>query len=118
MAALLAERGVRLVLLVPGGMALPPLAGEVEVREERRSSEGALRRLHFDQVVLPWRLRGRSDAAVYGSGSHVPLGGAARRVALLRNAIYFDPAFLLRETPLRRARWVLEGGLIAAAAAR
>jgi glycosyltransferase involved in cell wall biosynthesis len=114
----LSGKGVRVVLLVPEAVPGISLPDWVEMRALPRASSNAVTRLLFDQIILPlWLLR-RRGAALYCSGSFAPLWQPSRTVVLLRNAIYFDPGFLARELPRRRARFRLQGRLIIAAARR
>jgi glycosyltransferase involved in cell wall biosynthesis len=73
-------------------------------------------RIFFDQVILPLWMKKEKVTALYCSGSFSPLVKTAPTIALLRNAIYFDPRFLEREAPLRRFLLKLEGRLITAGA--
>ncbi|MEW6211568.1 MAG: glycosyltransferase [Acidobacteriota bacterium] len=109
--AQLEGRGVRLVLLLPRPLdrELPPW---VEARPLPLAARNWMTRILFDQFILPVWMKKAKVTALYCSGSFSPLTKTAPTVALLRNAIYFDPLFLERETPFRRLRLKLEGRLI------
>jgi glycosyltransferase involved in cell wall biosynthesis len=102
----------RVVVLVPGqleGLDLPdwfriwPLPG---------AAASAVRRLIFDQLMLPLRIGRASGAVLFCSGSFAPVIKSVPTVALLRNAIYFDHDFLSTELPSRRLLYRLQGMLI------
>lgn len=110
---LLDGRGVRVVLLLPEPIEGVPLPDWVETRALPHFASSHLRRLVFDQVILPAWLVGRRGTVLYCSGSFAPVVKPARTVALVRNAIYFDDAFLRLESPGNRALLRLQGRLIA-----
>ncbi|HUP22930.1 MAG TPA: glycosyltransferase [Thermoanaerobaculia bacterium] len=117
LAARLEGTDTTLTVLAPGTyhVGLPPW---VEVRTVPWAASGSLRRLVFDQLVLPvWLAREKVDA-LYCSGSFAPLIQPSPTVVLLRNAIYFDRAFVAREVPARRLLLRLQERLVVAAAAR
>jgi glycosyltransferase involved in cell wall biosynthesis len=111
MLAQLEGRGVRLVLLLPRALdrELPPW---VEVRPLPLAARNWMTRILFDQFILPLWMKKERVSALYCSGSFSPIVKTAPTVALLRNAIYFDPLFLKRETMFKRLRLKLEGRLI------
>lgn len=110
-------RGVRVILLLPAALPAGIEAPDwVEVRTYPRASRQALRLL-FDQLVLPFRLLGRR-AVLYCTGSFSPFWQPVRTVALLRNAIYFDPEFLRRELPKTARIRRFQGWVIALGARR
>lgn len=110
-------RGVRVILLLPAALPAGIEAPDwVEVKTYPRASRQALRLL-FDQLVLPFRLLGRR-AVLYCTGSFSPFWQPVRTVALLRNAIYFDPEFLRRELPRTARIRRLQGWVIASGARR
>jgi glycosyltransferase involved in cell wall biosynthesis len=126
--ARLEGRGIRVVLMVPAplsamGVELAPPAW-LDVRVMPRAARNALTRLWFDQFVLPWRgpgVGGRKpgrDVIVYCTGSFAPVLHGSSTVTLVRNALYFDPAFLRIETLARRVARTVRGWLIAWGAAR
>jgi glycosyltransferase involved in cell wall biosynthesis len=112
----LAGRGVRVVLLVPEAPPVPVLSEWIDVRVMTWASANGLARAIFDQVVLPLWVARRPGAVLYCSGSFAPLVKTVPTVALLRNAIYFDDAFLGRERRRRRVWLTLQGRAIAACA--
>jgi len=116
LASLLAERDVRVVLLLPTpveGLLFPNLC---EVRVLPLASRNALTRFLFDQIVLPfWLWREKADA-LFCSASFAPLFKTTRTIVLLRNAIYFDHNLMRREMLARRCSWRLQSLLIAAGA--
>jgi glycosyltransferase involved in cell wall biosynthesis len=114
----LEARGIRLVLLVPDTLGDLPMPEWVEVRRLRLAARNPLTRLVFDQIVLPLWVSGRPGAVLFCSGSFSPLVPTAPTVALLRNAIYFDDAFLAEELWHRRALLLAQKWLIARGARR
>ncbi|GEM_PF-1534727 len=108
-------KDVRVVLLLPRALDIE-LPEWVEVRALPLAARNWLTRIFFDQFILPVWMKKEKVSALYCSGSFSPLIKTAPTVALLRNAIYFDPRFLEREAPLRRLLLKLEGRLITAGA--
>lgn len=104
-------KGARVVLLLPRALDME-LPEWVEARALPLAARNWLTRIFFDQFILPLWMKKEKVAALYCSGSFSPLVKTAPTIALLRNAIYFDPRFLERETPLRRLLLKLEGRLI------
>jgi glycosyltransferase involved in cell wall biosynthesis len=90
----------------------------VEYREDTAATGGegakggSLRRLWFDQVTLPSRLRTDGVDALFSSANFAPLRSVCRQVLLVRNPIYFDHTFMSRvKAPKVRAyyrfqRWL------------
>jgi glycosyltransferase involved in cell wall biosynthesis len=115
-ASALEGRGVRVVVLAPGpieGVDLPPF---IEVRPHPLAARNAFSRLAFDQVLLPLRLARARGAVLYCSGSFAPIVKTVPTVALVRNAIYFDDAFLGLTPPRMRRSLRIRGRLILRAA--
>jgi glycosyltransferase involved in cell wall biosynthesis len=109
-------KGVRAVVLLPSPWTGPELPGCIEFRTLPWAARGTAPRLFFDHVVLPLWLLGHPGAVLYCSGSYAPLVKPVRTIVLLRNAIYFDDAFLRRESRRRRLERWIERTLIAAGA--
>ncbi len=104
-------KGARVVLLLPRALDME-LPSWVEARALPLAARNWLTRIFFDQFILPLWMKREKVAALYCSGSFSPLVKTAPTIALLRNAIYFDPRFLARETPFKRFLLKLEGRLI------
>ncbi len=116
LAAQLAGRDVRVVLLLPApveGLEFPDF---FDVRIMPRASRNILTRFVYDQFVLPFQLWREGADALFCSASFAPLIKTTRTVVLLRNAIYFDNQLMRRELPARRRSWRLQSLLIAAGA--
>jgi glycosyltransferase involved in cell wall biosynthesis len=109
--------GTRIVLL-----ASAPLPGDVpagvEVRVVSKWATSALRRLVFDQIVLPMWLYRRKPSAVYFTGNFSAVAHRRRAIVLLRNTIYFDREFLTRRPPGVRAALYAQRVLAIAGASR
>lgn len=102
----------RVILMLPAepqGLSVPEWC---EVRLYPVVAYVPLVRLLFDQIVLPLRLLGQRNTALFCSGSFPPLIKTVPTVVLIRNAIYFEADFLRREQPLRRLLLKLQGGVI------
>jgi glycosyltransferase involved in cell wall biosynthesis len=116
LAAQLAGRDVRVVLLLPApveGLEFPDF---FDVRVMPRASRNALTRFVYDQFILPFQLWREGADALFCSASFAPLIKTTRTVVLLRNAIYFDNNLMRQELPARRRSWRLQSRLIAAGA--
>lgn len=80
--------------------------GGIEYREDAGASGtsgavgGIVKRLWFDQVDLPRRLRHDGADLLFSSANYGPLLSPCPQVLLIRNPVYFDPIFLAR-MPLR-----------------
>jgi glycosyltransferase involved in cell wall biosynthesis len=109
-------KGIPLTLLLPSPWDGAPLPPWFEARALPDYARSPASRLVFDHLVLPRWLARRSGAVLYCSGSFSPFRKSAPTIALLRNAIYFDEGFLLRERPSRRRLLRLQRVLITRAA--
>jgi glycosyltransferase involved in cell wall biosynthesis len=112
MIAQLEGQDVRLVLLVPEGVAFLDAPAWVSVRPCPRVAGNMLARIVFDQVMLPARLLWRRRAALYCSGNFASILKPIPTVVLVRNAIYFEREFLDREWWGRRIFLRLQALLI------
>jgi glycosyltransferase involved in cell wall biosynthesis len=105
--------GVRLIVLLPAEVTDLPTAPGLELVRPRAAAANALSRMVFDQCWLPWRLSRRPHALLYCTGSFAPWRRVVPTIVLLRNAIYFDAAYLARETARRRCSYRLQARIIA-----
>lgn len=100
--AQLNDSGIRVVLLVPTAPQNVSVPDYCEVKVLKLASYSWFTRLMFDQLLLPLWLMGRHDTVLFCSGNFPPLVKTVPTVVLVRNAVYFEPQFLGRETAFRR----------------
>lgn len=84
---------------------------------DRRGAGGTLRRLFFDQVELPWKLRSERVDALFSSANFGPLVCPCRQVLLVRNTIYFDETFLRRAAARIKANYLAQRAVVLACVA-
>lgn len=111
----LAERQARVVLLLTDEVVSIRRSERVEVRTFPHFGNSRFLRVIFDQILLPILLLRQPRSVLFASGSFSPILKARRAIALLRNAIYFDPTFLGRETKFKRFLLRLQGAIVAMA---
>jgi glycosyltransferase involved in cell wall biosynthesis len=81
---------------------------------DRGSRGGTRRRLYFDQVELPRKLRADGADVLFSSANFGPLLCPCRQVLLVRNTIYFDATFLRRARPRIKASYLAQRALVLA----
>lgn len=87
---------------------------QIEYREDpvtrgtTTASANPLRRLWFDQVQLPQRLRADRSDVLFSSANFGPLRCPCRQVLLVRNTIPFDETYLGRVAPRVKAYYLFQ----------